>query len=1077
VPVYRFQLKSTGKTYEMPWDDEDTQPTSIEKKQYAWEQDNKGMGTKAWEWANEPLTDLPSRGAKVAADAIDKPTMEEPARIPFTGGATWKGLGAGLTQGVGDVATSLTSPLSLALMAAGPVAKVGGMAGKAADLTEKGLSGALALHGGYKAGKGVYDGKLGDIGAGVLEMAGGGLGLNSAYGRAATEGAEAAATPRARRAKPQPPMRKMLGEGTVREAGPSSEFGPKGVGDGIIDAEFTENPGQGQLPGQQGLKGIGGSRGFYTGRKGVSPNIGDVTETGINARTPAEAAFNASVPERFKPNPSNTGTTSPYDYQPQSAEGYYGKQGALEDVGPVEPPKIPPIDTPGPYAKETDANVSFLAEHGDTAAREEALKRPSLRGIFSKIMGEHGAVGDIAGDPLNPANRVGTAEQPGATDLPRRPAVTQDQPLTNTYENKSPMRVILDSFKKLASDEKGMWKPFGSSASKTESPTQGAFSDWVNARRASKIEGILKKKSFKDLDALGQDGILDFQAGIRDGRLADVAKYFDDKFSELTKGGVKLGYRDNYLPQMWENDPEEVKNLYARLGLKPSFTMQRVFENYEAGINHGLKPKFQNLSDLLGWYEGKANKALADRKFYDYLKTNNLIKPKGQAPNGWESLDPDHFPSQKFVSKNKVLEITMQAPPEVARIVNNYLRMPVSELDFRKPGAAMQWFGDKASLTKNMAMSAGIPYTGVNAHGFNILARTVMGNPKEAFTAGKYLLNPKSAGRFLDEAMATAPWAVKHGLTLTTEGHEMGVTGSTHMAGRAFQGFLKKQGAMFEDPLFQNIIPALKLKHFNDMTHDMVRQGMGNEAAGKSAAEFTNNLYGGINWDAMGRSRELGNVMRIVTLAPDWLASNARIGQGMAKALLDPSNPQGRAYGRMARNIIGSYVAANVVNHALSGHSMWENEPGHALDIEMGRSDGKVRWLRPFGTAADFLRLPFDAASAAFGKGDLGTSSDVVKNRLSIPARVGLDLVTKRDRFNRPMLGQDDYGRPIPVKEQIGGAAGEVSSMFTPPYVKSMIDLSTGRTGTEEALMGMGEMPFRYTHIQKRRGTGRRARK
>ena len=118
--TYRFQLKSTGKTYEMPWDDDDTEPTPLQKKQYAWEQENKGVGTKAWEWANTPLTDLPSRAGKAAADKVDQPTAEEPWRIPFSGGATWKGLGAGMLEGAGDVASSFTSPLSLGLMAAGP---------------------------------------------------------------------------------------------------------------------------------------------------------------------------------------------------------------------------------------------------------------------------------------------------------------------------------------------------------------------------------------------------------------------------------------------------------------------------------------------------------------------------------------------------------------------------------------------------------------------------------------------------------------------------------------------------------------------------------------------------------------------------------------------------------------------------------------------------------------------------------------------------------------------------------------------------------------------------------------------
>jgi hypothetical protein len=489
----------------------------------------------------------------------------------------------------------------------------------------------------------------------------------------------------------------------------------------------------------------------------------------------------------------------------------------------------------------------------------------------------------------------------------------------------------------------------------------------------------------------------------------------------LTSAGVHLNERENYLPQLWEDPPGKVKEVYRRLGLRPSFTLTRIFEDYKQGIDNDLTPKFKNIGELAGWYEQKANKAIADREFYNLGRENGWIRPQGKGEEDWKILDPNHFPAAYTVNRaGQASSVPMTAPPELHELISNYLD---------DPNKIIQWMADKASMSKNIAMSSGVPGTAINAHGFNILARTVIGNPKAALTAGKYILNPRSAGRALDEALHTAPWAVKQGLQLTTEGHEMGVSGSTNLAGQTFQKFLKVQGKLFEDPLFQNVIPALKLKHFNDMVGDLVKNGMSREAAGKSAAEMTNNLYGGINWEAMGRSRDLQNLARMVVLAPDWLESNIKLGNGMAKTLLDPKNPQGKFYAKMARNIIGAYMAADVSNYAMSGHHMWENPAGHALDIQAGKSNGKDRWIRPFGTAADFLRLPYDAASAALAKNpDFGTPMDIAKNRMSIPARVGLDLITKRDRSNRPILGKDDYGRPIPPGKQIAGTAGELSS-------------------------------------------------
>lgn len=583
---------------------------------------------------------------------------------------------------------------------------------------------------------------------------------------------------------------------------------------------------------------------------------------------------------------------------------------------------------------------------------------------------------------------------------------------------------------------------------------RGRFADWVNKRKASVIEGVLKGRDFKDLDYLGMQGIHDFQSGKRTGRLKAVQDYFDKKAEELDFWGVKADYRENYVPQIWADDPEKVQAVFRRLGLKPSFTLKRVFENYQAGIKHGLTPRFDKLSDLINWYEQKANKAIADRQFYDYAKDMNWIKPLGKGGPDWKHLDANFFPSIRVKSKssNEVRTLPMTASPELHEMITNYLGDPNQQIQFA---------ADAASLSKNLAMSSGVPFTGINAHGFNILARTLIGNPKALLTNGKYIFYPKSAGKFLDQNLHRAPEAVRSGLSLTTEGHEMGVVGSTNLTGKLMEGFFKGQGKMFEDPLFQNIIPALKLKHWADMTEDLVKSGMGREAAKRKAAEMSNDLYGGFNWEALGRSRDLNNLKRAIILAPDWLTTNYRLGKGIVKGVLDPKNPLGRQYAKIARNAIGAYIAADLVNYMKNGHHMWENEPGHSLDIQFGRSGDSDRYIRPFGTAADFVRLPVDGISALF-QGDLGQGFRIAKNRLSIPGNTGLNFLGNQDDFGKPLYGRDAYGRKIPVAQQATGMLGEVSDLFTPPYIASSANYASGRLNLEQAAIGAVESPVRY---------------
>jgi hypothetical protein len=134
----------------------------------------------AWEWANKPLTTAPSTFAKSVANQVDAPTYEEPWRIPFSGGATWKGLGAGMMEGAGDVLTSLSSPLNLATAAAtggsGALAKRGMATGaRGLALTGKALSAPVAVHGGMEVAR--PDATMAERGFGLAELAGGIAGM------------------------------------------------------------------------------------------------------------------------------------------------------------------------------------------------------------------------------------------------------------------------------------------------------------------------------------------------------------------------------------------------------------------------------------------------------------------------------------------------------------------------------------------------------------------------------------------------------------------------------------------------------------------------------------------------------------------------------------------------------------------------------------------------------------------------------------------------------------------------------------------------------------------------------------
>lgn len=588
---------------------------------------------------------------------------------------------------------------------------------------------------------------------------------------------------------------------------------------------------------------------------------------------------------------------------------------------------------------------------------------------------------------------------------------------------------------------------------------RNAFADWVNARKASQVEGFIKKQDFQDLNEKGIQGIFEFQSGDKSGRFQDVKNFFDQKYADLKDAGVKLNYLQDYLPQLWNNGDEEVKQVFGNtLSKSAPFTMERMIKDYQTGIQAGLTPKFQNISDLVGWYEGRANKLLADKGFFDHLGKDGFIQPSSKAPQDWVTLNPDRFPKIKSSFDGKVTTGSYKAPPELANKINNYLYNPQDGSDFSRGLASIAGW---TSAAKNRLLSFGVPGTGINAHGFNILARNTLAskNPISGFLkAGYFMVNPKAAEETLFKDLGTAPFAVRHGLTFNVEDHNV-LTTDPGIKGK----FGSKWNDLFEKPLFDKMLPALKLQYFNEL-YNTYKGSMEDTAAAKEAAKTANTMFGGYNWEQLGKSRDMQNLKKTLLLAPDWATSNLQLGKGVIKGVLNPTDPAFKAYRRFATNFLGSYVLANAVNKVSSGHFMYQNDPGHTFEIESGyTNDGQKRYVRPYGTAVDALRLPFDAA-AGLAQGDPTAVFRSVSNRLSAPVGAGVGLLTNTDYQGHSIYGKDKYGNDMTPLQSAGGIGGQLSQgIGVPSFSKNALDVATGRQGMEQGVLQGLELPVRYT--------------
>jgi hypothetical protein len=581
----------------------------------------------------------------------------------------------------------------------------------------------------------------------------------------------------------------------------------------------------------------------------------------------------------------------------------------------------------------------------------------------------------------------------------------------------------------------------------------GLFHDWMGKRAAGEVRGVLEARKIAGLNPADPK----------------FRNYLMDASNRAGKMGEDIRFKQHFYPQLFKETGEQVFNAFGGRGGEKRFSLVSIPEAINEGRKLGLTPKHQTPAELVQWYENALQKAQADRNFFKSMTDKGYIKSTKDAPYGWVDLDTSVFPTFGKEMKPGGWKVH----PNVKAAIENYVKTP-DDIWSR--------LASVTNASKNIALSSGvIPGTAINAHGVNIVARNVQARgvikgtlegigmmlntgADNAFAKGIEKVAPwKSARATLEGHLADAPEYVENGLNLSSEGFKFGTREKSKIpiAGKVVDW----QRKMFEDPLFQNMVPALKLQHAKSIAAEMMQNGMERKAAITEGSKIANEVYGGLNIDRMFRDKTFQNGMRIIAIAPDWLESNARVGGGMAKSLYSGSE-RSTVYRRMVYSFAASYVMANLTNKYLSGHFMWNNSPGHTLQIDTGHAikSGKAEktvHLNPFGTAFDAIRLPMEMITGA-RRGDFSEAGRIARNRLSMPAGAFTNWLSNEDYRGRTISGKDPYGREIPWTTSATREINNVTNPFLPQYVAAPIEMATEGTSPWEALTNAIEAPVRF---------------
>ena len=577
---------------------------------------------------------------------------------------------------------------------------------------------------------------------------------------------------------------------------------------------------------------------------------------------------------------------------------------------------------------------------------------------------------------------------------------------------------------------------------------------WMNERAASTHIGAKTVDAFRDtVGKIPKEDIVKFQKDIEAGNHPEVRKFFDDIHQKMRAAGIDVDYKYNYLPQLWEESAQVVKDRLGEksLSTKAPFTYKSVFEDYARGIEAKLTPKMDPLQ-LMKWYAERSNKLIADHNVWNDLKSKGLIQLEGaKGTEGMRTLDSDllrpGWGTKDSTSGGIPVKrgVKYVAPKQIKYALENYLSNP-TEGFFDKLGRI-------SGRMTGVALSGGVPETPIlQFHGINTLVNAVLeGGLKRGLTAVKAGLPhfDKHFDNYFKANRDVTIQAVRDGLNIKSFDytHMPAFEGAKNIVTKGINKIDSIQNTYFKKPLFEQMIPKIMIEAYKDK----VSKGM----SGAAAAEEINRAYGHINMDTMFRDKQFQNVAKSFLFAPAWVESRAKM-LNLAK----------KGNQKAAGRALVAYTAANMVNKGASGHFMWDNDPGHEFDVWAGkRQDGSTRYIS-LSNALDQYKVPLELGSDLVKGASIQEVADLAKNKTSVPGRIALDFLgTGTDRQGNTLItrSKDKFGNYVPLGRRLANSAADLSTTVAPPAIKAGINLLS-EGDKEKAVAELMQAPMRYRY-------------
>lgn len=554
---------------------------------------------------------------------------------------------------------------------------------------------------------------------------------------------------------------------------------------------------------------------------------------------------------------------------------------------------------------------------------------------------------------------------------------------------------------------------------------------------------------------------MDLAHNIENGTAPDNAltRQFRETADQLRKdaidAGVDIGYKENYVPHIWQKSADEVDQIARGFGMKPRAAGERIVPTYEEGIKLGLKPKYKDPAEMMGDYVTNLQNSRSNVALIKDLNEQGLLV-EGKPPAGWKTITAEGFP--RSAGGNQ-----LSAPPELARTINNIYGQSDSLID-KALGKTARF----NSVWQDIALAGGVPKTPANFFTFAQIMK------EEALAAG-HILHPIKGAKQAYNPLAAFVTSFSKGKTASIQKANQGFLNELAQAGAPlnFSTGAKGWDGLFNDPTFGRFMPTMQLGTAKNVFSALEKK-VGKDEAMKQTADIMKKMYGITDQLATGRSQAVQDAIGTVGFAPKYRESIMNVLGNTLKAVADPRTYKDSAYSLNRRLAVGmgvTFAAYNAINYAQTGHSMLQNPEGKELQLAIpygGKNDKGEQNVLYIPFMPSFMTIPRAAVGAAqsLAKGDIGGIGNEAGKMLSMPIQTGSQLLSNRDYFGRPIVIDDkasqETGKPIDSGWDMLKKRGlYMAGQGSPALVRAGLDKLQGKP-LEQVLATAGEAPVRF---------------